>query len=556
MFPDTSTVEEGVHSSPTSPRNTTNTTNCEAPSSTTSWWQQKRSKIFMVVTVMTVSIALSVGVIVSSRGNSTVKKEVNPLAASGEHDTTIVAELSSSNHPIIGQCNFIQELEAPQPDASSAKVAIDGKNLVVVSRGAIQYGHDANVVGEPFKPWLVEVDEFDVYVDFYSLADNGWEKVSSFTEKDIPSFNWEYGQRNVALSGKIAVVTFPSNDAGDRPVFTYRKNDGGLWKKVSLELPEPYGGECLRETVDVDKDLMVTFDETSCGYSVGYNSANIYRRSGGKWTEAGEITFSDDQENILNVYQVALSGDTLALQVFDGCYFDDAIDAECYINVYKYDRESGTITLQQDQVGLGSDCSPMALDGNYLVHGLSVYHRQGIDDKSFSLQQTFNSANYAKDFGKSLALDNDILVVGSDDRTYIFDLQNGAIGEEFSLDQKPNDTHEISNGILVTSNQDVFGVTIVDCKQPIQVQTFSPTESPTRQVTASPTSSATYCLTEEDCQDQHVGSFSQFVSGNYPYYGCYSKGGILYWGKGGTLEQMMDSSDFLNGAKERILCSS
>ena len=80
-----------------------------------------------------------------------------------------------------------------------------------------------------------------------------------------------------------------------------------------------------------------------------------------------------------------------------------------------------------------------------------------------SLQRIFIAADYGKGFGKSLALDDDILVIGSDDRTYMFSLQNDASGEVFKFDQKPNDTHEISDGMLITSNQDEFGVTIFDC---------------------------------------------------------------------------------------------
>ena len=71
------TIEEGIHSLPTS-QNTTDTTDDDVPPSTTSWWNQKRNKIYISVTVMTVSIALSVGVFVSSRGNKTAK-QANPL---------------------------------------------------------------------------------------------------------------------------------------------------------------------------------------------------------------------------------------------------------------------------------------------------------------------------------------------------------------------------------------------------------------------------------------------------------------------------------------------
>jgi hypothetical protein len=131
----------------------------------------------------------------------------------------------------------------------------------------------------------------------------------------------------------------------------------------------------------------------------------------------------------------------------------------------------------------------------------------------------------------------------------MFSLRNDAIGKNLK-DKKPNDTHDLSDGMLVASNQDELGVTIYDCKLTI------PAPSPTSSSSPTTGESVTYCLTAEDCKDRHEGSFSQFVSGNYRNHGCFSKGGVLYWGKGGTLEQMLNSSDFLDTAKERVFCSS
>ena len=90
MFSNTSNVEEGFHSSSMS-LNTTTATGGEALSSTMSWWQQMHNKFFVSVTVMTLSIALSVGIIVSSRGNK-VAQQTDPLEASGvtEFSTAIL----------------------------------------------------------------------------------------------------------------------------------------------------------------------------------------------------------------------------------------------------------------------------------------------------------------------------------------------------------------------------------------------------------------------------------------------------------------------------------
>jgi hypothetical protein len=132
-------VEEGLHS-------TMETTGDDVPHSTTSWWNQKRNKIFVSVTVMMVSIALSVGVFVSSRGNKTAK-QANPSKASGGHETASsedrVCKIMATT--VAGMDGLDEHnIWPPQPDASSAKIAIDGKNLVVVSRGATQYGIEYN----------------------------------------------------------------------------------------------------------------------------------------------------------------------------------------------------------------------------------------------------------------------------------------------------------------------------------------------------------------------------------------------------------------------------
>jgi negative regulator of sigma E activity len=69
-----------------------------------------------------------------------------------------------------------------------------------------------------------------------------------------------------------------------------------------------------------------------------------------------------------------------------------------------------------------------------------------------------------------------------------------------------------------------------------------------------PTEALALCLTEADCKDQMNKQYDQFVSGNYTFYGCVSKGGNLYWGAGGTVEQM--TSNFPPGSvkEERVFC--
>jgi hypothetical protein len=70
----------------------------------------------------------------------------------------------------------------------------------------------------------------------------------------------------------------------------------------------------------------------------------------------------------------------------------------------------------------------------------------------------------------------------------------------------------------------------------------------------------TACLTEEECRDRFTAMHTAGIltgyfygSGNFPTKGCVLKGESVYFGSGGTLEEM---SNFLTGKKERLWCES
>jgi len=102
-------------------------------------------------------------------------------------------------------------------------------------------------------------------------------------------------------------------------------------------------------------------------------------------------------------------------------------------------------------------------------------------------------------------------------------------------------------------NARTIAPTEVDSKQPTTqpiTYDYFPTPTPTS-YSSMPTyvgyeSSYGLCYTEMDCKDLLNSSdiFTEFVSGDYPFHGCFSSlttPGILYWGSG-TNEQIV--SDF------------
>jgi secreted trypsin-like serine protease len=81
--------------------------------------------------------------------------------------------------------------------------------------------------------------------------------------------------------------------------------------------------------------------------------------------------------------------------------------------------------------------------------------------------------------------------------------------------------------------------------------TPTPTTSSTADPITMPGTNNT-CLTEKDCNDQAKLYGIEFVSGDFPFYGCFSKGGMVCWGRGGTEEQIEEQIDYF---REKISCA-
>ncbi len=60
------------------------------------------------------------------------------------------------------------------------------------------------------------------------------------------------------------------------------------------------------------------------------------------------------------------------------------------------------------------------------------------------------------------------------------------------------------------------------------------------------------CFSVEECYVMAVG-FDNFYVGRFSGFGCFQEGGNLYWGEGGTLEQM--STIYYDGDWSRVLCN-
>jgi len=67
------------------------------------------------------------------------------------------------------------------------------------------------------------------------------------------------------------------------------------------------------------------------------------------------------------------------------------------------------------------------------------------------------------------------------------------------------------------------------------------TETPIEDVVQEVDIVKTVCLTEADCKERMVQGYGQFIAGDFPVSGCFSKDGDLYWGRGDIVNEAMDS---------------
>ena len=99
-----------------------------------------------------------------------------------------------------------------------------------------------------------------------------------------------------------------------------------------------------------------------------------------------------------------------------------------------------------------------------------------------------------------------------------------------------------------------------DCPAVTTYPTYSPTYLASSSSSSSSSSiapedmpAATTCLTEMECKAKS-GGYTRYTIGDYPFYGCFTKGGNLFWGKGGTVEQIMAEDRTFNMAT-KVFCS-
>ena len=393
------------------------------------------------------------------------------------------------------------------------KIAVDGRNMVVV---ALDGKYCKRICSNSGCKWCEEYDG-PVFVTFYSL-DNGdeWQRVSApFRVDDLSSSS------SLALSGSTAFIGFEAANDQVGAVLVYEKNLFGEWDRVedpfirdtkSARRTTSYHPGFLKQRnfgsyVTIDGDLACVGD---------YKWAHLFHRSSDNWVQiesfaiglqiepfevdfgsvykycsiAGDIMVvsnsTDEGYHKLQLYNIGTDlNKAIAIQ-------DPIVTGDGYIEEQTFVSDGTNYTQSfirpfpraiSYTIHDFSLVSSLGLSKDYLVFrklythdGIFIYHRDEAN-QTFTFHQQLN-INITEPSDNSLAKDNDILVVGGDNQTYIYSLQDGDWVESITLDQS-FDNYQLSGRNLIATNSDeseadeIYSFHIQDCLQEAPTQTPS-----------------------------------------------------------------------------------
>lgn len=429
------------------------------------WWKQRRAKIFFVVVFIIVgSLAISLGVALS---NQFGKQDMIVMASSSlspsSSPTFCVDEVSNSMYNL----GLQKDLQINNP--LNAVVAADGRSMVV----AVQDGDESG----------------PVYISFYSLMNdnNKWQRAQS------PIRIYDFGRiwkgpimRTVAISGTTTFIGAPYSNNESGSVFVYEQNVYGVWEKVD----DPFIHDSnvtnigFGWTVHVAGDLACVDDMHTTT-----SSAHLFRRKDYKWVQFETLRGS-----------CYMAEDTMVIVTFE---LDDPTTPMVALHPYKFNRFTNEFIPTQEQAPIvpvgeiwaGDMSSDYIMFMDYIVGNAFIYH-QDEKNQSFAFTQQLNMSAPESN---GLVLNDGVLVLGGNNHTHIYTLQDDNWEETITLDES-YDSYQVTDRTLIAiKGSEVYSYDTTPCIQTTQIP--SPTMSPSsiEQDSLQPTSSlkpteTRYCI--------------------------------------------------------------
>jgi FG-GAP repeat/Metallo-peptidase family M12/Fibronectin type III domain len=256
-------------------------------------------------------------------------------------------------------------------------------------------------------------------------------------EKVVASDRTEYDNfgSSVAISGDYAIVGAMNTDdttawnGGPGAAYIFARS-GGTWIQQQKILPSEviFDGE-FGVSVAIDGDYAIVgapnegVDTGNWAYYAG--SAYIFVRNGNTWIEQQRIVANDPGAYAHFGASVAISGDHAIV----GAPFDDSNGVNSRGSAYTFVRTGNTWTQLQKLNGnntgeLHQFGTSVAMSGDYTIVGCPLYDTNGDRGAAFSYKWNGNTwaneqriqvnpAVYFNDFGRSVAINGDQVIVGA-----------------------------------------------------------------------------------------------------------------------------------------------
>ena len=275
-----------------------------------------------------------------------------------------------------------------------------------------------------------------------------WGQVQKLTASDAAA-NDQFG-RSVAINGDTVVIGASGKNSSAGAAYTFKRNQGGAenWGQVQkLTAGDAAGFDNFGWSVSINADTVVV---GAWAKNSNTGAAYIFERNQGgaeQWAQVQKLTASDAAANNLFGISVAIDGDTVVVgargKLPGAAYIFERNQggAENWGQVRNLTASDG---VGGDQFGIsvainGDTVAVGAIHGNRGTSG-AVYiferNQNGVESWGQVKELTADDANLLDEFGISVAIDGDTLVVGAwamnlltGGAAYIFERnQNGVEG--------------------------------------------------------------------------------------------------------------------------------
>ena len=293
-----------------------------------------------------------------------------------------------------------------------ASIAVDGDTIVAGADEDDSGKGSAYVFTKPNGAW---VDATETAKLTSSIRDNG-----------------DFFGVSVAVDGDTVVAGADEDDNGEGSAYVFTKPGGG-WatatETAKLTASDRAADDRFGESVAVEGDTVVVGangDDSSKG------SAYVFKEPSGGWTdvtETAKLTASDRDPNDNFGWSVALEGDTVVV----GVYEDDGGRGSAYVFTqpnggWATDTQTAKLTAS-DRAAADWFGESVAVDGDTVVVGANGDDDNGLNsgsayvfkkpnsgwsDATQTAKLTASDGARGDDFGFSVALDGDTVVVGAD----------------------------------------------------------------------------------------------------------------------------------------------